>query len=85
MTKLKPCPFCGTDVEMKIADIEFNPNYEVNALLYTFEIKCDKCGCSKERHLKITFNPDLTVTLSEKDREKYDALIEEWNRRHGDE
>lgn len=27
MTELKPCPFCGTSVEMKIADIEFNPNY----------------------------------------------------------
>lgn len=79
MVKLKPCPFCGTGVEMKITNIEFTPNYKLNELLYTFEIKCDKCGCSKERCLKITFNSDLTVTLSEKDRKKYDALIEEWN------
>ncbi|MBR1749929.1 MAG: Lar family restriction alleviation protein [Ruminococcus sp.] len=46
MVKLKPCPFCGTAVEMKII-----------------------------------FNSDLTVTLAEKDREVYDALIEKWNRR----
>lgn len=35
--KLKPCPFCGGEV-----DFEYKENYSA----YTFwRIVCDKCGC----------------------------------------
>lgn len=42
--KLKPCPFCGTEVKMQKKPL-WHGNHGYHDC-YNFEVKCPKCGCS---------------------------------------
>ena len=42
---LKPCPFCGTDVSIRIIPLwEGSHGYKH---CYEYDIKCEKCGCHR--------------------------------------
>ena len=44
MSKLKPCPFCGSDVELKKIPL-WHGSHGYSGC-YEFKIRCEKCGCT---------------------------------------
>ncbi len=71
MSKIKPCPFCGTEVELSK-----NPLWQGSHGYYNcfeFEIVCPKCGCN------VTYNKNDTVYHTEK--EAIQNVIKVWNKR----
>ena len=65
--ELKPCPFCGSEVELK--------RYPLRRFsgCYMFNIRCEKCGC------RIHLGETHTLYISEK--EAKNNAITAWNRR----
>lgn len=45
--KLKPCPFCGGDAEIRMESTGKNVQGELNA---QYRIWCKRCGCSGSIH-----------------------------------
>lgn len=74
MNNLKPCPFCGSEVEL-----EKNPLWYGNGRgykdCYEFVIRCKKCGCRVDQPKN-----DSVYRSEEKAKEN---AIEAWNRRMG--
>lgn len=71
MNKIKPCPFCGTKVELSK-----NPLWQGSRGYYNcfeFEIVCPKCGCN------VTYNENDTVYRTEE--EAINNVINVWNER----
>ncbi len=72
MNKIKPCPFCGTEVELSK-----NPLWQGSHGYYNcfeFKIICSKCGCN------VTYNKNDTIYRSEE--EAIQNVIEAWNKRN---
>lgn len=71
MSKIKPCPFCGTKVELSK-----NPLWQGSHGYYNcfeFKIVCSKCGCS------VKYDGNDTVYRTEK--EATQNVIKAWNKR----
>ena len=65
---LKPCPFCGSEVSLKISPL--SKDYpDVN----DYEISCKKCGC--------TLWGANCDTLNHTDEEAVEKVVNVWNRR----
>jgi len=74
MRKLKPCPFCGNDVQLKDKEFEdFSGNYFTNSFSI---IECELCG------IKMTEYPKKGYGTTEEQKQK---LSERWNKRKDDE
>ena len=75
MNDLKPCPFCGSKVEL-----EKNPLWYGNGRgyknCYEFVIRCKKCGCRVDQ-------PKNDSVYRSEEKAKKNA-IEAWNRRKGE-
>lgn len=72
MKKIKPCPFCGTEVELSK-----NPLWQGGHGYYNcfeFKIVCSKCGCN------VTYNKNDTIYRSEE--EAIQNVIKAWNKRN---
>lgn len=68
--KLKPCPFCGTEVELKRYPLRDSPGCHI------FSIHCEKCGC---RIRLGRYGETHTLYISEK--EAMNNVIKAWNTR----
>lgn len=71
MSRLKNCPFCGSEVELeKIPLWNGSHGYHGN---YEFKIKCKNCGCKVDQHQTDTVYRDEETAKSN--------AIKLWNRR----
>lgn len=70
-TKLKPCPFCGTKVEMTKTPL-WNGSHGYQGC-YRFGVTCEKCGCT----LRYIFSD--TIYRTEED--AINNVIDAWNKR----
>ena len=69
--KLKPCPFCGGEVD--IVEYVYSPFNNVPELLnHVWWVVCRECGC------KVNFGKPPTVYIKS---EHVDNIIKVWNRR----
>ena len=68
MTGMKPCPFCGSEVEIKKLPLR---GYDG---CYEFKIQCEKCGC------RVNHSITNSVVYRTEETAKKKA-IEAWNRR----
>ena len=69
--KLKPCPFCGTEVEMmRIPLWDGSHGYKD---CYDFKVTCKKCGC--------TLNYEKTNTIYRTEEEAINNAANAWNER----
>lgn len=69
--KLKPCPFCGTKVEMmKIPLWHDSHGYHG---CYEFKIRCENCGC--------TLNYSQNDTIYRSEEKAMENVVNAWNRR----
>lgn len=71
MKKLKPCPFCGTKVEMTKMPLWIGGHGYQDC--YKFVVTCTKCGCT----LKYMFSD--TIYRNEED--AINNVIDAWNTR----
>lgn len=75
---LKPCPFCGSAVEIKKTPMwiedDFGKTIHGYKDCYTLKISCPKCGCSTART-----NLD-TVNTTEEQAKNY--IVKNWNMRY---
>ena len=70
-SELKPCPFCGTKVEMRRVPL-WNGSHGYHGC-FNFEVKCPKCGCS------VNYIGSDTVNRSEE--EAIANVTKAWNSR----
>ena len=75
---LKPCPFCGSTVEIKKTPMwredDFGKTIHGYRDCYSLKISCPKCGCSTART-----NID-TVNITEEQAKNY--IVKNWNTRY---
>lgn len=69
--KLKPCPFCGTEVKLRKETMWFNSHGYKGYYKYT--VGCRECGCGIAMR--------ATDTLFRTDSEAKRNAIKAWNRR----
>jgi len=68
--ELKPCPFCGSNVELVSYPIRgYNGCVE-------YSISCGKCGC------RLNYNKGDTIYRTDKEAKEY--VITKWNTRSGE-
>lgn len=70
-TKLKPCPFCGTEVKMMRIPL-WNGSHGYKDC-YDFKVTCEKCGC--------TLNYTKTNTIYRTEEEAINNAANAWNER----
>lgn len=71
MNKIKPCPFCGTDVELSKYSLWYGTRGYRNC--FEFKIICPKCGCN------VTYDKNDIIYRTEE--EAIHNVIEVWNKR----
>ena len=71
-SKLKPCPFCGSEVELEKIPLWYG-NGRGYKDCYEFKIRCKKCGCRVDQ-------PENDSIYRSEEKAKKNA-IEAWNRR----
>lgn len=71
MNKIKPCPFCGTEVELSKKPLWHEGHGYYNC--FEFEIVCSTCGCN------VRYDRNDTIYRTEK--EAIQNVINAWNRR----
>lgn len=71
MDRLKPCPFCGTKVEM-IRKPLWDGSHGYQGC-YDFKVICEKCGC--------TLNYSYADTVYRTEEEAINNVINTWNER----
>ena len=76
MSDLKPCPFCGNEVEVEKIPLWYGNGHGYKDC-YEFKIRCKKCGC------RVDQPKNDSVYRSEEEAKK--NAIEAWNRRVKDE
>ena len=76
MSELKPCPFCGNEVEVEKIPLWYGNGHGYKDC-YEFKIWCKKCGC------RVDQPENDSVYRSEEEAKK--NAIEAWNRRASDE
>jgi len=76
MVKLKPCPFCNSEVELEKIPLWYG-NGRGYKDCYKFEIRCKKCGCRVDQ-------PENDSVYRSEEKAKNNA-IKVWNRRASDE
>ena len=69
--KLKPCPFCGTKVEVRKEAMWHGSHGYKDC--YRYDVRCQECGC------RISMRN--TDTINRTDRKAKQNAIEAWNRR----
>lgn len=69
--ELKPCPFCGSDVEMKKIPLWHGGHGYYNC--YEFKVVCEKCGC--------TLNYEYADTIYRSEEEAISNVVKAWNGR----
>lgn len=72
MNELKPCPFCGSEVEVEKIPLWYGNGHGYSGC-YEFKIKCENCGCIVDQPKN-----DSIYRSEETAREN---AIEVWNRR----
>ena len=75
MSELKPCPFCGNEVNVEKIPLWYGNGHGYSGC-YEFKIKCENCGCTVDQPKN-----DSIYRSEEKAREN---AIEAWNRRVSD-
>ena len=81
MSELKPCPFCGADVDIEKSMLSIvAPN--INDVKVIWTISCPNCWTSNKRESRYRVNENGTVSECWEGRKE---LIEAWNRRANDE
>ncbi len=70
-TKLEPCPFCGTKVEMMRIPLWHGSHGYQNC--YDFKVTCEKCGC--------TLNYAYADTIYRTEEEAINNVTNAWNER----
>ena len=73
MNKLKKCPFCGSEVEIKKIPLWHGSHGYYDC--YEYKIKCDNCGCSLDTPKNDTIYRDDEVAK--------ENVIKIWNKRCG--
>lgn len=71
MNKIKPCPFCGTEVELSKNPLWHGGHGYYNC--FEFEIVCPTCGCN------VRYDKNDTIYRAEE--EAIQNVIETWNKR----
>lgn len=71
-SKLKPCPFCGTEVKMLKKPLWHGSHGYHDC--YNFEVKCPKCGC------RVDYIDSDTIYRSEE--EAVANVTKAWNERY---
>ena len=72
MTKLKPCPFCGKNVELEFEMIY----YPVTNFDNHYKIYCKKCKCGFFESI-----PGLPKFYPDESKKIINKLIRKWNKR----
>ena len=70
--KLKPCPFCGNEVEVEKIPLWYGNGHGYKDC-YEFKIRCKKCGCRVDQ-------PENDSVYRSEEKAKKNA-IKAWNRR----
>ena len=71
MNKLKPCPFCGNEVELEKIPL-WHGSHGYHGC-YEYEIKCSKCGC--------TVDQPKNDSIYRSEEEAKENAIKAWNKR----
>ena len=72
MNELKPCPFCGNEVEVEKIPLWYGNGHGYSGC-YEFKIKCENCGC--------TVNQPKNDSIYRSEEEARENAIKAWNRR----
>ena len=72
MTKLKPCPFCGNNVELEFEMID----YPVTNFDNRYKIFCNKCKFGFFESI-----PGLPKFYPDESKKAINRLIRKWNKR----
>jgi hypothetical protein len=85
MDKLKPCPFCGGNVELKHKEIDKCGNRQDGHLVTRWGVRCVNCGIEKDGGVSLYwFRHDETLELVSSNYDGRKKAIEAWNRRAAD-
>ena len=76
MEKLKPCPFCGNEVEVEKIPL-WSGNGRGYSGCYEFRIKCENCGG--------TVDQPKNDSIYRSEEESRENAIKAWNRRTANE
>ena len=77
MSELKPCPFCGANVDIDKSMVSIvSPS--INDVKIVWTISCPDCWASNKRESRYRVNENGTVSEYWEGRKE---LIEAWNRR----
>lgn len=78
MTKLKPCPFCGNEVEIEIKSYSYSSDYHSHEMV----IVCEECDFEfPKESFKVTATWDDDNYRYVNDMSDFDSAIELWNTR----
>lgn len=80
--KLKPCPFCGHNAELKNTGFETCRNRANGDVMTYWFVRCPYCGTKRGTYLsEYKLNSDETLGLMNPEKNGRKKAIEDWNRR----